>query len=90
MPFILQTPQEIVIDTVRITGFSVTVDPLAVQILYARGINGPNGFEQKDSGSVSFSSDEVLAVDPAGSVYSSMKGALYALLQTRLGAGTIE
>lgn len=89
MPFTLHTPQEIVIDTVRITGFSVTVDPMSVQILYVRGVNGPNGFEQKDSGAVSFSSDEVMAVDPAGSIYSSMKDALYALLQTRLGAGTV-
>lgn len=89
MPLALQTPQEIVIDTVQITGFTVQISPLSVQIVFARGINGPNGFEQRDSGSVAFSSDEILAIDPAGSVYSSMKDALYALLQTRIGAGTV-
>ena len=90
MPLTLNTPKEVIIDTIKISEFSVAVEPLSVRIGYVRGRSGADGFEQIDGGSVQFSAEDVLAVDPAGDVYGAIKGALYALLVARIGSGTIS
>lgn len=91
MPFVLQHPQQVVIDTVRITSFSVNVEAMTVQVNFVRGSLEQDGsLRVIDGGSASFSSDEVASVDSNGAVYGSMKAALYSLLTLRLGDGQIS
>lgn len=43
-----------------------------------------------NSGSVCFEQEKIAEVDPTGSIYSSLKDALYGLLKVHVGAGTVE
>lgn len=90
MPLVLDKPEPLLISVARITSFSVVIEPLAVSVNYVRGSDGPDGFMLIDGGSATFDADEIAAVDPTGSIYASMKDALYELLELRLGPGVID
>lgn len=90
MPLVLDTPEQITVTTVRISSFSVTVEPLACVVSYQTGFDTSEGFVATGSSTASFSADQISTVDPQGAVYSAMKDALYELLETRVGSGTIS
>lgn len=90
MPLVLDNPEQVTVTTVKITAFTLTVEPLWCQIAYQRGIDSPEGFVSIGSATATFNAEQIQAVDPDGTVYNSMKDALYELLETRVGPGTIE
>ncbi|GEM_PF-2911713 len=90
MPLVLDNPEQLVISVVRITSFSCVIEPLSVTVNYVRGSDGPDGFRLIDGGSATFDAEEISLVDPAGTIYTSMKDALYELLELRLGGGIID
>lgn len=89
MPLNLDNPLQVAITTVKITNFSVVAEPLSVTISFVRGYETPAGFSAIDSGSASFDAEQIAAVDPTGQTYLAMKDALYELLETVVGDGTI-
>lgn len=90
MPLVLDNPEQITVSEVRITSFSVVVEPLSVVVNFERGYESPDGFQSIATGTASFSQDQILAVDPDATVYDAMKTALYELLESRVGPGTIS
>lgn len=90
MPLVLDNPEQIVVTTARITSFSATVEPIGCVVAYETGFSTSEGFVVTGSHVASFSADQIASVDPEGTVYSAMKDALYELLETRVGSGTIS
>lgn len=90
MPLVLDTPTQVTVTTVKITAFTFTVEPLTCQIVYVEGYETPDGFVQTGNSTAMFNQDQILAVDPTGTVYNGMKDALYELLETVVGPGTVE
>lgn len=90
MPLVLDAPEQVTIASVRITNFTCIVSPLTATINFERGFETAEGFKAIDSGSVCFDQDQIAEVDPTGSIYSSLKDALYELLKVHVGTGTVE
>jgi predicted cupin superfamily sugar epimerase len=91
MPLELDTPELVTVTTVRIVSFSCTVSPLTVTVVYQNGVSQPDGsFQSVTSGMAIFDQAQIETVDPDGTIYTSMKDALYQLLETVVGPGTID
>lgn len=91
MPLVLDDPETVTIQTVRITSFNCIVEPLICQVNYVTGTTDAQGvFTQIGGGTATFDQAQIAVVDPTGSIYNSMKDALYELLESVVGPGTID
>lgn len=90
MPLQLDDPTQVTITTVRIVSFSCVVEPLSCTVNYVRGYQTADGWVTIDGGTAQYDAAAIANVDPSGTIYASMKDALYELLETTVGAGTIE
>lgn len=90
MPLVLDTPTQVTVTTVKITSFNFTVNPEICQIVYVEGYETPDGFVQVGNNTATYNQEQIAAVDPDGTIYSSMKDALYQLLETTVGPGTVD
>jgi hypothetical protein len=88
MPLILDNPEVITVGSVRINSFSVRLLPtIAIDIQYCRIADDGSSADYKVA---SFGPDDVAKVDPSGATYDAMKLAMYALLETIVGPGTVQ
>ncbi len=90
MPLILQEPQTVKIDTVRITSFTASVAPRGITVSYERGYWLGDKFIATESRTDAFDAAALGTVDPGDKIYEAVKAALYQLVQGRAGAGTVK
>ena len=90
MPLQLDDPAQVTITTVKIVSFSCLVEPLSCTVNYVRGYETPSGWVTIDGGTAQYDAAAIATVDPNGTIYTSMKDALYELLETTVGAGIID
>ena len=80
MPLVFTSPKLVSVDSASITSISIKVEPLQIVIAYDTTVG---------SGSEAFGAAELAAVDPNGEAYEAVKAIAYALLKSKLGAGTV-
>ena len=91
MPLVLDDPEQVTVTEVRIVSFSCTVEPLTCTVIYNKGFLNPDGsYQAVSSGMATFDQAQIAVVDPTGSIYASMKDALYELVETQVGPGVID
>jgi hypothetical protein len=89
MPLRLDRAKQVTIDTARITGFYVQIEPLGISVQYSLGIEENGAFTVLDTASEKFEQADIEAADPKGGLYAALKEALYQMLKKRLAEGTI-
>ena len=89
MPLVLKEAQNITIDTVRITSFTATA-ARSVSVSYERGYTLGDKFVPLEAATAEFSAGDVASADAGGNAYGAVKAVLYALLQGRVGPGSVK
>ncbi len=89
MPFVLTDPRTYQVDTVRIVSFTASVAPRGVAVAYERGCFLGEKFIAVEAGTATFDAGALAAVDPGDKIYAAVKQALYTLLRSTSGDGSI-
>lgn len=89
MPLLFAKPQTLSIDAAQITGIRIQANPLQIVISYESGVADGAELAAVKAGAEVFGADDLAAIDPAGTAYAAVKDIAYALLESKLGAGTV-
>jgi hypothetical protein len=90
MPLILDKPEVVTVNAVRVVSFRVQSEPLSIEVNYQRGVDKNGAFAATDAATALFDTAAIEQVDPQGKLYDGIKDAIYTLLESVVGQGTIE